>query len=86
LAGEFTGKIIFIGAIWATIAVKISLHQEEYLFLYQVFEIVRNIAWYVFLLKLFDFAPSDVRNSRSFQKFSRKAWLFSVGLACLFLR
>lgn len=83
------GKLLFIavliGAIWASIAVKISLHQEWYLFLYQIFEIVRNIAWYVFLLKLFDFAPSDVRNSRSFQKFSRKAWFFSVGLASIFL-
>ncbi len=85
LQGKLLLIAVVIGAIWASIAVKISLHQESYLFLYQIFEIVRNIAWYVFLLKLFDFAPSDVRNSRSFQKFSRRAWIFSVGLACLFL-
>ena len=54
------GKLLFIAvaisAIWSAIAVKISLHDESYLLWYQAFEIVRYIAWYVFLLKLFDVA------------------------------
>jgi len=83
------GKLLFIAvgisAIWSAIAVKISLHQESYLLLYQVFEIVRYIAWYIFLLKLFDIAPSGEEQSRGFQRFSRKALFISVGLASLFL-
>ena len=51
------GKLLFItmgvSAIWSLVAVKISLHDESYLLLYQAFEIIRYIAWYVFLIKLF---------------------------------
>ena len=83
------GKLLFIAvassAIWSVLAVKISLHDESYLLLYQAFEIVRYIAWYVFLLKLFDVASSDVEQASSFQRFSRKALLISVGFASLFL-
>ena len=83
------GKLLFvavaISAIWSAIAVKISLHDESYLLWYQVFEIVRYIAWYVFLLKLFDVALSDAEQNSSFRRFSRKALLLSVGLASLFL-
>ncbi len=83
------GKLLFItiavSAVWSIIAVQISLHDESYLLLYQVFEIIRYIAWYVFLLKLFDVALPDVKQSRSFQRFSRNALFLSVGLASLFL-
>ncbi|MFV9616808.1 MAG: XrtA/PEP-CTERM system histidine kinase PrsK, partial [Gammaproteobacteria bacterium] len=83
------GKLLFItvaiSTIWSVIAVKISLHDESYLLLYQVFEIVRYIAWYIFLLKLFDVASPDAERSSSFQRFSHKALFLSVGIACLFL-
>ena len=83
------GKLLFvavaISAIWSAIAVKISLHDESYLLWYQVFEIVRYIAWYVFLLKLFDVALPDAEQNSSFRRFSRKALFLSVGLASLFL-
>jgi hypothetical protein len=82
------GKLLFItvavSTIWSVTAVKISLHDESYLLLYQAFEIIRYMAWYVFLLKLFDVASSDAEQS-SFQRFSHKALFLSVGLACLFL-
>ncbi|RKZ69836.1 MAG: PEP-CTERM system histidine kinase PrsK [Gammaproteobacteria bacterium] len=82
------GKLLFItvtiSTIWAVAAVKIALHDESYLLLYQAFEIVRYISWYVFLLKLFDVSSSDVEQS-SFQRFSHKALFLSVGLASLFL-
>ena len=83
------GKLLFITAAvstaWSVIAVNISLHHESYLWLYQTFEIIRYIAWYIFLIKLFDVASSDSVQSRSFQRFSRKALYLSVGLASLFL-
>jgi putative PEP-CTERM system histidine kinase len=83
------GKLLFItvaiSTIWSVAAVKISLHDESYLLLYQAFEIVRYIAWYVFLLKLFDVASSQAKQNSSFQRFSRKALYLSVGLASLFL-
>ncbi len=83
------GKLLFItvviSTIWSVTAVKISLHDESYLLLYQVFEIVRYIAWYVFLLKLFDVASPDAERTSSFQRFSHKALFLSVGLASLFL-
>ena len=83
------GKLLFItvaiSAIWSVAAVKISLHDESYLLLYQAFEIVRYIAWYVFLLKLFVVALPDTEQSSRFQRFSRKALFLCVGLASLFL-
>lgn len=84
------GKLIFItmviSACWAFMAAQIALYNESYLFLYYAFEILRYIAWYVFLLKLFDVALfDDKQKSNSYQKFSRKALLVSVSLATLFL-
>lgn len=84
------GKLLFISAFisvcWALIAVKISLHQESYLIAYQAFEVLRYIAWYVFLLKLFDLGFSDKKQtSNSYQKFIRWALPLSVGFAALLL-
>ncbi|NOQ88883.1 MAG: PEP-CTERM system histidine kinase PrsK [Gammaproteobacteria bacterium] len=88
------GKLIFIAmlvsAVWALIAAQIALHNESYLLSYQVFEILRYIAWYVFLFKLFDVALSGVESSHrsqkySYQKFVRWALPLSVGFAVLLL-
>jgi putative PEP-CTERM system histidine kinase len=85
LQGKLLLITVAISAIWSVLAVKISLHEDSYLLIYQAFEIVRYVAWYVFLLKLFDVAFSDAGQSSSFQRFSRKALVLSVGLACLLL-
>jgi len=88
------GKLIFISmfvsACWALIAVQIAVHNESYLLAYQAFEILRYIAWYVFLFKLFDVAMSDTKTSRyspkqSYRKFVRWALPLSVGFAFLLL-
>jgi len=85
LQGKLLFSVMGISAAWSVIAVKISLHDESYLLPYQVFEIIRYIAWYVFLIKLFDLASVAAEGGKSFQRFSRKAQFLSVGLACLFL-
>ncbi len=88
------GKLIFIAmlvsACWAMIAAQIALHKESYLLFYQAFEVIRYIAWYVFLFKLFDVALSDAAPSqhsqkRSYQKFVRWALPLSVGFAVVLL-
>ncbi len=80
------GKLLFIAmlvsACWALIAVKISQHDEFYLLYYQVFEVIRYIVWYVFLLKLFDVALSEVGQKKSsYQQFIRWAMPLTVGFA-----
>jgi len=82
------GKLLFVSAFistcWALSAVKISLHHESYLLVYQTFEILRYIAWYVFLLKLFEVAVSGIKQQdNSYQKFIRWALPVSVGFAAL---
>ena len=88
------GKLIFIAmlvsACWAVIAAQIALHKESYLLSYQAFEVIRYIAWYLFLFKLFDVALSDAAPSRhsqkrSYQKFIRWALPLSVGFALVLL-
>jgi putative PEP-CTERM system histidine kinase len=87
------GKLLFIvmsvSAIWSLIAVKIALHDESYMGLYQAFEIIRYIAWYIFLIKLFDVASvvgeRGPKHALGFQQFSRKTLILSVGLALLLL-
>ncbi len=87
------GKLIFIAmlvsACWALIASQIALHKESYLLSYQIFEILRYIAWYVFLFKLFDVALSGDSSHRaqrqSYRKFVRWALPLSVGFAALLL-
>jgi len=83
------GKLLLItmavSTLWSVAAVKISLHHDSYLLAYQALEIIRYIAWYIFLIKLFDVAITDSGNGRSFQRFSHKAMLISVGFASLFL-
>ncbi|MCK4704967.1 MAG: PEP-CTERM system histidine kinase PrsK, partial [Gammaproteobacteria bacterium] len=88
------GKLIFIvmlvSTCWALSAAQIALHNKSYLLIYQVCEILRYIAWYVFLFKLFEMGlsgikPSNRSQKHSFQKFVRWALPLSVGLALLLL-
>lgn len=86
LQGKLLFISMFISTCWALIAVQISLHHESFLLAYHSAEVIRYIAWYVFLLKLFDVALSDVKQPNiSFQKFIRWALPISVGFALLLL-
>ena len=86
LQGKLLFISMFISACWALTAVKIALHDESYLLAYQSFEIIRYIAWYVFLLKIFEAALSgDKQPNVSYQKFIRWALPISVGFAALLL-
>jgi putative PEP-CTERM system histidine kinase len=86
LQGKLLFISMFINACWALTAVNISLHHESYLLAYQSFEIIRYLAWYVFLLKLFEVALSGVKQqSNSYKKFIRWALPVSAGLAALLL-
>ncbi len=81
---------MFVSACWALISAQIALHKESYLLSYQAFEILRYIAWYLFLFKLFDVAlsgatPSHRSQKSSYQKFVRWALPLSVGFAVLLL-
>jgi len=87
------GKIIFIAilisACWAAVATQIALHKESYLLAYQLLEILRYLAWYIFLLKLFDVAQLDDDShhcqKQSYRKFVRWALPLSAGFALLLL-
>ena len=84
------GKLLFIAvlvsACWSIIAVKIASHDESYLLLYQSFEIIRYIAWYIFLLKLFDTAFSGLDQKKSrYQRFIRWSLPLTVGFAIFLL-
>lgn len=82
--------VMFVSACWALFAAQVTRHHESYLLLYQVFEILRYIAWYAFLLKLFDLVASGVRPSHpsqkhSYQKFVDWVLPLSIGFALLLL-
>ncbi len=86
LQGRLMFFAMLVSAIWALVAANIALHSETYLLAYQSFEIIRYIAWYLFLFKLFDVAASaDIGAASSYRKFSRWALPLSVGFACLLL-
>jgi putative PEP-CTERM system histidine kinase len=84
------GKLLFIAvlvsACWSIIAVKIALHDKSYLLLYQSFEIIRYIVWYIFLLKLFDNAFSGLDQKKSsYQRFIRWSLPLTVSFAIFLL-
>ncbi len=90
LQGKLIYITMFISACWALVATQIAQHNESYLLSYQALEILRYVAWFVFLLKLFDVAASgsdssQLKQSRSYQKFVRWALPSTVGFAVLLL-
>ena len=82
LQGKLLTGTVVISAVWAGLAANIADDGTYLPGAYQAFEVLRYIAWYVFLLKLFD--PAAVRGS-GYRKFVRQALPLSVGLACLLL-
>jgi putative PEP-CTERM system histidine kinase len=90
LQGKLIFIAMFVSAIWAISATQVALHKDEYLQLYQIFEVLRYVAWYVFLFKLFDVAMSDTASlhneqKQSYHRFVRWALPLSVGFAALLL-
>ena len=92
--GSLQGKLIFfstfVSACWALAAAQITLNNESFLLSYRVLEILRYIAWYVFLFKLFDVAlfgiePDHRQQKHSYQKFVRWALPLTVGFAVILL-
>ena len=83
LQGKLLTVVMFISAFWsvaaAAMAVESGVAQVE---AYKILEILRYIAWFVFLLKLFD-AAMPVREG--YRKFVRWALPLSVGFGGLIL-
>ncbi len=80
--GVLLAAVSLINALWAGLASQVVIESVEQASAYQVFEVLRYIAWYVFLIKLFDSAAS--KNS-GYRRFQRWVLLFSVGFGCLVL-
>ena len=90
LQGKLIFIAMFVSACWALIAAQIALHKESYFLTYHVIEILRYIAWYVFLFKLFDVALSSNQPSHSslkhgYKKFVHWALPLSIGFALVLL-
>ncbi|MCK5394836.1 MAG: PEP-CTERM system histidine kinase PrsK [Gammaproteobacteria bacterium] len=91
LHGKLLFMVMLVSTCWSLLSIKIALQQEAFLFAYQLFEIVRYIVWYVFLLKLFDTALADSDQSftlkikSSYQRFVRWALPVAVGFAVMLL-
>lgn len=87
--GSMQGKLLFIvivvSAIWAGLAANIAANGAELIFYYQLFELLRYMAWYIFLLKLFEMAASQGRGGASYKKIVRWMLPMSVGFAGLLL-
>ena len=82
LPGKLLTGTVVISAIWAGLAVKIAADDAYQAGAYQAFEVLRYIAWYVFLFKLFD--PATARGA-GYRNFVRWALPLSVGFAGLLL-
>ena len=78
LQGKLLTVVIAISTIWAALAAKITFEGTGQISIYQVFEIIRYIAWYIFLLKLFDAAAQQNANYQVFLAWALPA---SVGFA-----
>lgn len=80
------GKLLLItmllSAVWALLASLVSLRLDAYLLAYQLFEILRFAAWYVFLLKLFELAGDE---AASYQRFVKRVLPQCLAVAGLLL-
>lgn len=82
LQGKLLLVVISISAVWAVLAASIANEAADLILTYQIFEIVRYMAWYVFLLRLFD---SAVQQGSGYQKFLAWALPLSLGLSAVVL-
>jgi putative PEP-CTERM system histidine kinase len=82
LQGKLLAVVIFISAAWAALAASLAVAGTSQIEAYKTLEILRYIAWYAFLLKLFDLARAP---EKGYRRFVRWALPVSVGFACLIL-
>jgi putative PEP-CTERM system histidine kinase len=82
LQGKLLTIVIAISAVWAALAAEISTQENNQIAVYQLFETLRYMAWYAFLLKLFDVA---VAQGSGYRKFIHWALPLSLGFAGLVL-
>jgi len=82
LQGKLLTIVTFISAAWAALSATMAVEGTGQIEAYKTFEILRYIAWYVFLLKLFDAAMAF---GEGYRKFVNWALPISVGFGCLIL-
>lgn len=82
LQGKLLVVVTSISAVWAILAANIANEDTNQVLAYQGFEIIRYMAWYVFLLKLFDV---EMQHGSGYHKFLRWALPLSLGFAGLLL-
>ncbi len=80
--GKLLTIVIAISTIWAALAAEIATEGADQVVAYQAFEVMRYMAWYVFLLKLFDAAANQ---GSGYRKFVSWALPLTVGFAGLIL-
>jgi len=85
MQGKLLFIVIAISAVWAAVAAGIAANETGLIFYYQLFELLRYMAWYVFLLKLFEMAASQGKGDASYKKIVRWMLPMSVGFAGLLL-
>ncbi|HHJ36219.1 MAG TPA: PEP-CTERM system histidine kinase PrsK [Gammaproteobacteria bacterium] len=78
MQGKLLFIVIIISAVWAALAAKIAVDDTGLIPFYQVFELLRYMAWYVFLLKLFEMAASQGKGGTSYKKIVR--WILPMCL------
>ncbi len=66
LPGKLLTIVIAISTLWAITAAGVASENSSLLPLHQALEIIRYMAWYVFLLKLFDTAVAQGHGYRQF--------------------
>jgi len=85
MQGKLLFAVIAISAVWAGLSAKIAVSGTELIPYYQVFELLRYMAWYIFLLKLFEIATSQSVGGASYKKIIGWMLPMSVGFASLLL-
>jgi len=80
--GRLLTIVALISAVWASLAAAMAVEGVDQVDAYRVFETLRYMAWYVFLLKLFTTAMAV---GEGYRQFVRWALPVSVGFGCLVL-
>ncbi len=82
LHGLLLAAVSVTSALWAGVASQVVTASVYQAGAYQALEVLRYIAWYIFLIKLFD---SPAGRNPGYRRFQRRALLFSVGFGCFML-
>lgn len=82
LQGRLLLLVVVTNAVWAGVAASVATAEDQQTSLYLVFEILRYIAWYVFLMKLFEPAASQLVGYRFLRRWGL---LLCIGVAVLLM-